>query len=66
MTTRTSLRDNGKAMRRRLFGDDDGAPAIMRTLNREARLRRDLEPTGARASRTAWFARSPRSAPCSG
>ena len=36
MTTRTSLRDNGQAMRRRLFGDDDGAPAIMRTLNREA------------------------------
>jgi len=36
MTTRTSLRDNGEAMRRRLFGDDDGAPAIMRTLNSEA------------------------------
>ena len=36
MTTRTSLRDNGEAMRRRLFGDDDGAPAFMRTLNREA------------------------------
>ena len=36
MTTRTSLRNNGEAMRRRLFGDDDGAPAIMRTLNTEA------------------------------
>ena len=36
MTTRTSLRDHGEAMRRRLFGDDDGAPAIMRTLNSEA------------------------------
>ena len=36
MTTRTSLRTQGEAMRRRLFGDDDGAPAIMRTLNSEA------------------------------
>jgi 4-carboxymuconolactone decarboxylase len=36
MTTRTSLRDNGQAMRQRLFGDDDGAPATMRTLNGEA------------------------------
>lgn len=32
MTTRTSLREQGEAMRRRLFGDDDGA----RTLNTEA------------------------------
>src|SRR5690242_9554704 len=36
MTTRAALRDNGEAMRRRLFGDDDGAPAFMRTLNTEA------------------------------
>ena len=36
MTTRASLRERGEAMRRRLFGDDDGAPAIMRTLNTEA------------------------------
>ncbi len=36
MTTRTSLRERGEAMRRRLFGDDDGAPAFMRTLNTEA------------------------------
>jgi 4-carboxymuconolactone decarboxylase len=36
MNTRASLRENGEAMRHRLFGDDDGAPAIMRTLNSEA------------------------------
>ena len=34
--TRAALRERGEAMRRRLFGDDDGAPAIMRTLNTEA------------------------------
>jgi alkylhydroperoxidase/carboxymuconolactone decarboxylase family protein YurZ len=34
--TRTAMRKQGEAMRRRLFGDDDGAPAIMRTLNGEA------------------------------
>ena len=28
--------EQGEAMRRRLFGEDDGAPAIMRTLNIEA------------------------------
>ena len=36
MTTRASLRKDGEAMRHRLFGDDDGAPAILRTLNGEA------------------------------
>jgi 4-carboxymuconolactone decarboxylase len=36
MSTRTSLRGQGEAMRRRLFGDDDGAPSVMRTLNTEA------------------------------
>jgi alkylhydroperoxidase/carboxymuconolactone decarboxylase family protein YurZ len=36
MTTRASLRQQGEAMRHRLFGDDDGAPAFMRTLNSEA------------------------------
>lgn len=36
MTTRDSLRQQGDAMRQRLFGDDDGAPAFMRTLNTEA------------------------------
>jgi 4-carboxymuconolactone decarboxylase len=36
MTTRASLRQQGEAMRQRLFGDDDGAPASMRTLNTEA------------------------------
>jgi len=36
MTTRASLRQQGEAMRRRLFGDDDGAPAFMHTLNTEA------------------------------
>lgn len=36
MTTRAALRQQGDAMRRRLFGDDDGAPAFMRTLNAEA------------------------------
>jgi alkylhydroperoxidase/carboxymuconolactone decarboxylase family protein YurZ len=36
MTTRESLRQQGEALRRRLFGDDDGAPAFMRTLNTEA------------------------------
>ena len=35
--TRAALREQGETMRRRLFGtDDDGAPAIMRTLNSEA------------------------------
>ena len=34
--TRAALREQGEAMRRRLFGDDDGAPAFMRTLNTEA------------------------------
>jgi 4-carboxymuconolactone decarboxylase len=36
MTTRDSLRQQGESMRKRLFGDDDGAPAFMRTLNTEA------------------------------
>jgi alkylhydroperoxidase/carboxymuconolactone decarboxylase family protein YurZ len=36
MTTRTSLRQQGEALRQRLFGDDDGAPAFLRTLNAEA------------------------------
>lgn len=36
MTTRASLRQQGEAMRHRLFGDDDGAPAFMRALNTEA------------------------------
>jgi 4-carboxymuconolactone decarboxylase len=36
MTTRASLRDKGEAMRRRLFGNDDGAPAFLGTLNTEA------------------------------
>jgi 4-carboxymuconolactone decarboxylase len=36
MTTRASLRKDGEAMRRRLFGDDDGAPAFLGTLNTEA------------------------------
>ena len=36
MTTRASLREKGEAMRRRLFGDDDGSPGFMRTLNTEA------------------------------
>ena len=36
MTTRASLRDKGEAMRRRLFGNDDGAPACLGTLNSEA------------------------------
>ena len=36
MTTRASLRQQGEAMRQRLFGDDDGAPAFVRTLNIEA------------------------------
>ena len=35
MSTRTTLREQGEAMRRRLFGDDDGAPAFLRTLNTE-------------------------------
>ena len=34
--TRASLREQGEAMRRRLFGNDDGAPPQMRTLNSEA------------------------------
>lgn len=36
MTTRAALRQQGEAMRQRLFGDDDGAPAFVRTLNVEA------------------------------
>lgn len=36
MTDRASLRMQGEAMRQKLFGDDDGAPSIMRTLNTEA------------------------------
>jgi len=36
MTTRASLRQQGEAMRQRLFSDDDGSPAFMRTLNTEA------------------------------
>lgn len=36
MTTRDSLWLQGNAMRQRLFGDGDGAPAFMRTLNTEA------------------------------
>jgi len=36
MSTRASLRQQGEATRRRLFGDDDGAPVVMRTLNTEA------------------------------
>ena len=36
MTTRATLREQGEAMRKRLFGDDDGAPAFLRTLNIEA------------------------------
>lgn len=36
MTTRDSLRQQGEAMCRRLFGGDDGAPAFLRTLNTEA------------------------------
>ena len=35
MTTRASLRQQGEALRQRLFGDDDGAPAVMRDLNAE-------------------------------
>jgi len=35
MSTRSSLREQGEAIRRRLFGDDDGAPSVMRTLNME-------------------------------
>src|SRR5215471_1691550 len=34
--TRAALKARGETMRRRLFGADDGAPAIMRTLNTEA------------------------------
>jgi alkylhydroperoxidase/carboxymuconolactone decarboxylase family protein YurZ len=36
MTTRAALRQQGETLRQRLFGDDDGAPAFMRTLNTEA------------------------------
>ena len=36
MTTRAALKQQGEAMRRRLFGDDDGAPAALRTINSEA------------------------------
>ena len=63
MTTRTSMRDNGEAMRRRLFGDDDGRP-LMRTLNSEAVYGAIWSRPGL-ASRTAWSVRSPRSPPCS-
>src|SRR5690242_17892769 len=35
MSSRTSLRERGEAMRQHLFGDDDGAPPMFRTLNRE-------------------------------
>jgi alkylhydroperoxidase/carboxymuconolactone decarboxylase family protein YurZ len=36
MTDRASLRQRGEALRQKLFGDDDGAPAFFRTLNAEA------------------------------
>src|SRR5690242_20727595 len=36
VTTRASLRQQGESMRRRLLGDDDGAPAALRTINTEA------------------------------
>ena len=36
MTTRATLRQQGEVLRQRLFGDDDGAPAVMRTPNVEA------------------------------
>ena len=36
MTKRASLRQQGEAVRRRLFRDDDGAPAALRTINTEA------------------------------
>ncbi|MSP76268.1 MAG: hypothetical protein EXR12_09045 [Rhodospirillaceae bacterium] len=36
MTDRASLRAQGEAMRQKLFGGADGAPALMRTLNTEA------------------------------
>src|SRR3954468_5483273 len=36
MSSRTTLREQGEAMRQKLFGGDDGAPSIMRTLNTEA------------------------------
>ena len=36
MTTRGSLRRQGEALRQHLFGDDDGAPTFLRTLNAEA------------------------------
>ena len=36
MTMRRSLKERGEAMRQRLFGDDDGAPSILRTVNSEA------------------------------
>lgn len=36
MTTRASLGQQGEALRRRLFSDDDGAPAALRTINSEA------------------------------
>jgi 4-carboxymuconolactone decarboxylase len=36
MTTRASLKQQGEVLRRRLFGDDDGAPAALRTINSEA------------------------------
>jgi 4-carboxymuconolactone decarboxylase len=36
MSTRADLKQRGEAMRQRLFGGDDGAPAVMRSLNAEA------------------------------
>ncbi len=36
MATRASLRQQGDALRQRLFGDDDGAPTALRTINTEA------------------------------
>jgi len=36
MNTRASLKAQGEAMRQRLFGGDDGAPAALRTVNTEA------------------------------
>ena len=36
MGTRISLKEQGEAMRRRLFGNDDGAPRALSTINTEA------------------------------
>jgi len=35
MTTRASLRQQGESLRQRLFGDDDGAPPLLRAWNAE-------------------------------